>query len=83
MSDNWITIIPTEPTFVPDEAGAQSGLALLEGFAPNSENVRVIDSDRIVFIDAGANFESMRCPACRAELDIEWWDSQMEIAAAK
>lgn len=81
MSDNWITILPTEPTFVPNEASAQSVLALLHGFVPDADEIRIVEGDQVIFIDAGANFESMWCPMCRAELSSEWWGDRMGIAS--
>lgn len=36
--------------------------------------------DQVRFIDQGGHFEWVRCPACRAELDVSWWRAEMERA---
>lgn len=38
---------------------------------------------RIVFIDAGSNFDSVRCPWCGAAIDLDWWHDRMTIAASE
>jgi hypothetical protein len=80
MSANWIIFIPTEPTFIPDGTTAQSAVALLEQLMPDADQIRIVQEDHPVFVDAGANFKSINCPVCQAELTIEWWDGCMELA---
>lgn len=84
MSDNWLRVIPTEPTFVPLPGKARRGQDVLTQFiaaATSRAEVRAVDHGSIVFIDAGANFETITCPWCEALIDIEWWQVRMETAA--
>jgi DNA-directed RNA polymerase subunit N (RpoN/RPB10) len=80
LSDDWLQIIATDPMFVPDEAAARTLSSLVHTFAPNAERVDVIDEGKIVFIDAGENFETVRCNSCGAVLDLDWWSDQMNSA---
>jgi hypothetical protein len=84
MSDNWIRIIPTEPSFVPTLSAGYEALGLLAVFAPvalNDEGAREIRESEIVFVDAGTNFTALSCPSCGNELDLGWWQQHMENAA--
>ena len=84
MSDNWLRLIPTDPTFVPATPAARRARELLEHFAPTAITggvAREVNAKEIVFIDAGTNFESVSCPWCGAAIDIEWWQDSMSIAA--
>ncbi len=57
--------------------------ALVKTLVPHAESVDVIDEAKIVFIDAGANFESVRCKSCGAVLNLDWWSEQMNSAHGK
>lgn len=83
MSDDWIQIIPTDPTFVPDEPSARAVIALMRTLAPNAERVDAIDEAKVVFVDAGVNFESVCCNSCGTILDLDWWSDQVDSADAK
>lgn len=85
VSDRWIRVIPTDPAFAPDSAAGRRACDLLQGYAPAAPSgspARQVDSDHIVFIDAGSNFESISCPWCSAAVDVEWWQLQMDHAAS-
>lgn len=64
MSDHFLRFIPKDPAFVLDQA----------------DEVSVEATESVQFVDAGSNFESLSCPLCTADLDIEWWTESMERA---
>jgi len=78
MSDNWIILIPTDPDFIPDQERQGEALSYFWEIAPNSDQIDVEASDGIRFIDCGANLTKIRCPSCRKEIDIEWWQDHMD-----
>ena len=79
MSDSWLVIFQTDPEWLPDpgqEALATAAIARLvpTAIAGQPELTRTAN---VEFIDAGENFESIRCPLCGRELDQAWWDGHM------
>lgn len=77
MSDNYIVLIPDDPDYVPSPEDQQTALALLREIARNADEVVAESTDRIQFIDCGGNFESVSCPNCGAEMQVEWWQDRM------
>ena len=77
MSDHWIIVIPKSPDYVPPEAAQKRAVALLRSLAPRADSVEAETSDQIRFIDCGANFERVVCPACAGEVDVDWWSDWM------
>lgn len=77
MSDHFLVVIPADPKApLPDDGGEALCAALRE--IAESDECRVKSyEDRVQFIDAGENFESVSCPACRTTLETEWWGDQM------
>ncbi len=73
MSDMIINLIPCNPFYVPSisERDAINNVISTEAV------LEVMD--KVQFADAGANFESVRCPFCHAEL-MEWWKDAMDVA---
>jgi hypothetical protein len=80
LSNDWLQIIPTDPMFVPDESGTRAITAMVNTLVPHAERVDVIDEAKVVFVDAGSNFESVGCGSCGAVLDLDWWSEQMNSA---
>lgn len=77
MSDHVLQLIPTRPDFVPGaeaRAGARERLARA---LPHAEAISATVWDAVQFVDPGANLESVRCPHCRAELELDWWQEAM------
>ena len=77
MSENWLQLIPTDPAWIPGPEHEQAAVALLNELAPASDEIQALTYDEVVFVDAGANFESVSCPACNAELEMGWWSAAM------
>jgi hypothetical protein len=80
VSDNYLRLIPTDPTWRPDSGAAQRAVGTLSVLVPGADSVEVALHDEVTFIDQGANFERLSCPACQAELDMDWWSEQMGAA---
>ena len=77
MSDNWITLIPEDPMFVPDLAKQVRARSRFAEIAPDAGEIEIKTSETVAFFDCGSNFERVHCPSCRAEIAIEWWQDRM------
>jgi hypothetical protein len=77
MSDNYIRLIPTDPSYLPEPTAQQTAADLLRSFVPDADEVTAELTEDIHFIDPGANFESVSCPACRKNIG-EWWIDAMD-----
>lgn len=77
MSDDYLRLIPTDPTWRPQAEAAQRAAATLSALVPTADGVEAELYDKVTFIDQGANFEQLSCPACHAELAMDWWSDQM------
>jgi len=81
MSDNYLRLLPIDPSYVPSRAEASAALAVLASIAPECDELRVRQEPDVNFVDAGSNFSAVRCPACGAELAIvPWWQGEMDRA---
>jgi hypothetical protein len=80
MSDDVLQIIPTAPRWVPTRANGAAAVAALREMTPLAGEATARLSDEVELVDAGANFESIRCPLCGDQIDIEWWQSTMSDA---
>ncbi|MDX1965296.1 MAG: hypothetical protein SFX18_19275 [Pirellulales bacterium] len=78
MSDNWITIVPEDPRFVPDVLKQRLARDRFAEIAPEADEINIKVSENINFFDCGANFERICCPSCAAEIPVEWWQVRMD-----
>jgi len=88
VSDNYLRLIPADMWFRPDQVAAQGAVRLLQEALPEADQVMAEQYDYPVFIDQGANIESIRCPACSqrrsfshsdgSEANLEWWQDLIE-----
>ncbi|HTW95313.1 MAG TPA: hypothetical protein VMD30_10990 [Tepidisphaeraceae bacterium] len=76
MSDTWLRIIPSDPNFQPSREAADQARILLGKFLPHSAEVTVNFNDDVTFIDAGGNWEGVKCAACGRDAD-SWWEDAM------
>lgn len=81
MSDDWLRLIPADPSWTPSPERAERAVAKLFSLAPDADRVEAEVYEEVTFIDQGSNFERLNCPACRAELTMEWWTERMDEAA--
>lgn len=80
MSDNWLRFIATDPDWVPEAAARDAAVGLLVRWLPEADEVTSNISDHVDFIDQGANFERVTCPACGATLSDDWWGVAVDRA---
>jgi hypothetical protein len=78
MSDNWIMLIPEDPTFIPVKAKQKLARARLAKIAPQADEIDNIVYDTIQFFDCAANFERIHCPSCQLEISNDWWLERMD-----
>lgn len=82
MSTEVLSIIPTDPLWVPEAEAAEVARAILARVYPGAREVALDWHDDPVFVDQGENFEKVRCPGCHSDLPIGWWQHQMDEAYA-
>lgn len=80
MSDDVLSVIPTDPEWRPDRAAADRGASLVEELAPGGVGTEtdVIWNDVVTVVDCGDNLESIGCPVCTASIDTRWWGDLFE-----
>jgi hypothetical protein len=78
MSDHTTIIIPGEPRYVPEEAAVAAAVRRLRELIPEADDIHHETAEHVVFRDCGGNFELIRCPACRQEIDVGRWQDWMD-----
>ncbi|WP_329378382.1 hypothetical protein [Streptomyces sp. NBC_01716] len=83
MSDNILSVIPTDPHWQPDPGAADRTAAvvaeLVPGLTDGFADVQVSWHDAIMIVDCGANLERIGCPRCAGSVDPNWWTELLEI----
>jgi hypothetical protein len=77
MSDDITTLVPEDPRFVPGKKAQRTAVTVLRELAPRADEITSGVDDEVLFRDCGGNFESVACPKCRREIDLEIWQSWM------
>jgi hypothetical protein len=80
MSENILKLIPTTIQFVPAQIKQDSAYSYLEALFPDSD-IEFTNSEEVVFVDQGSNFESVSCNLCHQEMDMEFWGETMGEAS--
>lgn len=83
MSDDWIRVVPADPTHVPTAGREQALRSALHDLIPSAEDVGVQVAEDVTFIDAGANQDMVRCPDCGVDLDDDWWAAALSKSYAE
>ena len=78
MSDYIAIIIPVDPRFVPKKSAVAKAVTILRKLAPKADEIESVIDETVAFRDCGENFDRVRCPACRTEIDIEKWQEWMD-----
>ena len=76
MSDNCLTVIPTDPYWQPSQDAADRAAAVLSAMLPDDGARRGMDvmcHDSVEVVVCGANLEKISCPHCGAECASAWW----------
>jgi hypothetical protein len=79
MSDSFLVLIPTDPSWEPSDAAADRAGNLVADMV-TSDEIEAVITDDVEFFDAGENLESVNCPFCATEIG-EWWADAMDTAA--
>ncbi|MFF2775962.1 hypothetical protein ACFVU3_13735 [Streptomyces sp. NPDC058052] len=83
MSDDVLSIIPTDPQWQPDRTAAERTAALAADLAPGLPDgveveMDVTWHDTLTPVDCGDNLERIGCPHCGASIDTEWYADLLE-----
>jgi hypothetical protein len=77
MSDDVLSIIPTEPHWQPDQAGGRRAAGLVARLVPDDggidAHIDVTWHDSLTLVDCAQNLETITCPLCDERIDLEWW----------
>ncbi|RCH59779.1 zinc ribbon domain-containing protein [Streptomyces sp. SDr-06] len=81
MSDNYLTVIPTDPYWRPDEDAADRAAAVLSRMLPDDDARRGLEAtrcDRVEMVFCGSNLERIACPHCGAEVPLDSWGEAVD-----
>ncbi|MFE6908445.1 hypothetical protein [Streptomyces erythrochromogenes] len=83
MSDDVLSVIPTDPGWQPGQEAADRAFALVEGLAPGvvdgvDVEIDVTWHDAVTAVDCGGNLVRIGCPLCGASIDTQWWADLLE-----
>ncbi|MFG2563679.1 hypothetical protein [Streptomyces sp. NPDC048496] len=80
MSDDVLSIIPTDPHWQPDRAAADCVAAIVADltFGDDDVGVDVTWHDTLTVVDCGENLERIGCPHCAASIGLAWWADLLE-----
>ena len=81
MADFVLRIAPTDAEFLPEHGALAAAAELLKRFLPLAERVQPWLYDSVGFVDAGLNWNGVRCSVCGSNLS-EWWAEAKSKAIA-
>jgi hypothetical protein len=81
MASTVLRYIPEDPDYVAETASSEAARVLLQKSLGSPAVVTVTEG--VSFVDPGANLDSIRCPACSDELDLDWWQGEMSRAGER
>ena len=79
VADTYLRIIPVDPQCVLSALARERALGVLQRAVALADDFQSRVTSEVRFVDCGANFETVRCPGCGADLG-EWWSIAMEVA---
>jgi hypothetical protein len=84
MSNNILKIIPEDPYFFPSPEAVESASGELARYlSKRKEDIQVVSTEAVRFVDPGSHLRDIRCPFCGRMLDFEWWQAVMDKADAE
>lgn len=83
MSDDVLSVIPTDPRWQPDRSVTERAAALAADLAPGlpggaEAEIEVSWYDVMTPVDCGGNLQRIGCPRCGGSIDVEWWADLLE-----
>jgi hypothetical protein len=82
VSDDILSVIPTESRWQPGREQADRARELLAEFAPDPDrdafDLKAEWHETITVVDCGANLERITCPLCGTDIDPEWWGDLLD-----
>jgi NAD-dependent SIR2 family protein deacetylase len=79
MSDDVLSVIPTDPHWQPDRAAADRAAVVLSGLElGDSVRVDVTWHKALTVVDCGGNLEKIECDLCDGSIPVEWWGDLLE-----
>lgn len=80
MSENLLCLIPEQLDYIPIHEAQLAAEWFLKSHIGKTGEVSSELSEKIKFVNAGANSESIFCPLCGKEISGEWWSKAMDEA---
>jgi hypothetical protein len=77
MSDDYIHIIPEDPSCVPEATKREAAVVYFRSIAPQVDEVTTWVKDTLEFICCMGNFGKMSCPCCGETLQVDKWNDWM------
>jgi hypothetical protein len=81
MSDTILKIIATDPGHVPNASTQKAVNALLQSLV-QADDIELLTTDTIEFVDGGENFGTIACNLCGKLIASEEWQETMDAAYA-
>ena len=78
MSEHSVTFVPRDPRYIPNSQQIKHAEALARSLFPQADAILPQLGDGIRLFDAGGNFESVTCPGCSAQIELDWWQAAMD-----
>lgn len=78
MSAHFLRLISKDPFYLPSPFPQGEVQALLKSTFPIADEIRIIISDEVTFVDPGTNLERVVCPVCQSALSMDWWSRTMD-----
>jgi hypothetical protein len=83
MSEDVLSVIPTDPHWQPEGAAALRAKALVTGLTGGLDPDTDVDIDVDWYdapsvVDSAQNLQRIGCPRCRGSIDLEWWGDLIE-----
>ncbi|MFJ9771450.1 hypothetical protein ACIRVF_09410 [Kitasatospora sp. NPDC101157] len=80
MSDDVLSVIPTDPSWQPEPVAAARARAVLAELLGEDEDaeLEVTWHERTAAVDCGENLERIGCPHCGGSITLGWWGALLE-----
>ncbi|MFF5257644.1 hypothetical protein ACFY4C_01765 [Actinomadura viridis] len=84
MSDDVLSVIPTDPYWQPDQAAADRATALVTALSPGLPDGVDVEIDvgwygEPAAVPCGQNLERIGCPHCGASIGLRLWEDLLEV----